>query len=193
MAIDVTAKKQAEEDAKIYQERLSLALEATADGIWDWNDGDCYYSPRWEMLLGYEPGTVQRSLDAFISLLHPEDIPGMKSNINLYFMSGLDAPEDYRAEFRMKCADGSYKWILSKGKVIEKYEDGTPKRVIGTHTDIDAKKRAEIAIDEELERHIDQWSEQNKVFKEQQEKKLDKAISEFCDVHRELGVCKYGE
>jgi PAS domain S-box-containing protein len=193
VALDITPQRKAQEEAKRYQERLTLAMQATTDGIWDWNDGDCYYSPRWEQLLGYEPGTVERTLAGFLELLHPDDVVFMKENIEKYMVSGSVETDDYNAEFRMFCADGSYKWILSKGKVIERYEDGSPKRVIGTHTDIDTQKREELAIDKELEKHIEVWSEQNKVFKEQQEKKMDRAISEFCDVHKQLGVCKYGE
>jgi len=191
IAIDITDKKKNEADLKKYHERLALALQATSDGIWDWDDGDCYYSPRWETLLGYSPGTVENTLEGFLNLLHPDDVPIMKKNIEGYMLGRKPVRNDYKAEFRMLCKDGKYKWILSKGKVVERNEDGLPKRIIGTHTDIDARKRVELEMNAELEKHLDTWSEELKEFKQQQAEKIDTALEGFCDQHKRYGICKY--
>lgn len=188
VAMEITDKKKSENELKKYHERLSLALQATADGIWDWTPDYMYYSPRWETLLDYEPGTISQTVEGGLNLLHPEDRP----KVQQCFEDMIEGKKNTLFfEFRMRCKNGNYKWLLSKGKIIEKHDDGTARRIIGTHTDINQRKMAETEIGRQLEKHIDEWSESNKVFNEQQKIKLDAAIEGFCDQHKRQGqgVC----
>jgi PAS domain S-box-containing protein len=137
------------------EERLKLALEAANDGLWDHNlqTNSTYHSPRWFTMLGYEPGEFPQSLNTWISLLHPDDKGYVLSKMEEY----LDKGGEYNLEFRMKTKNGEYRWIHSRGKIVEWDQNGKPIRMLGTHTDITDRKRAEESIrrmNEELERRV---------------------------------------
>ncbi len=119
-----------------------LALEGTGAGIWDWNllTGEQSHSPRWEELIGYQGGELTRGYFEFISRVHPDDIAALDTAI----ADCLDghAPA-YTAELRMRCKDGSWKWLASKGMIVSRDAQGAPTRMIGTHIDITQRKQAE--------------------------------------------------
>ena len=146
-ARDVTEQKRAEEELVKSEERLRLTLEATNDGIWDWDikSGDEILSQRWYTMLGYEPGEFKGSFEAWKALIHPDDIESVEWTV----LSHLEKCTDYsNLEFRMKTKSGNWKWIHSRGCVVERDEFGRPARMVGTHTDIDERKKTEIALKE---------------------------------------------
>jgi diguanylate cyclase (GGDEF)-like protein/PAS domain S-box-containing protein len=122
-----------------------MALEGSGVGVWDWNmvTGAQTHSRQWEEMLGYPAGTFTHGYKDFENLVHPDDIAMVQAAANAY-MDG-HTPE-YSADFRMRCKDGSWKWILARGMVVERDLIGTPLRMIGTHTDISERKRAEEAL-----------------------------------------------
>ncbi|MBD3307354.1 response regulator [candidate division KSB3 bacterium] len=137
------------------EKRLKLALEAANEGLWDFNPqtGDTYYSPRWFTLLGYAPDQFLHHNDTFLQLIHPEDRPIIEALSDYH--QALGATHD--VEFRMKSADGDYRWISSKGKTVELDEQGRTVRIVGTHTDITRRKNAEQELkrlNEELEQRV---------------------------------------
>ena len=129
------------------QERLRLTLEATNDGIWDWNPKthEIYVSPRWFTILGYEPDAFPHTYQTFQQLLHPKD----KDRLDHFFCNQLKRKKTFSIEFRMKANDGNWIWIESRGKTMAWDENGNAVRVMGTHTDISERKLSEI----ELYRH----------------------------------------
>jgi len=140
MYADISQRKHAEED-------LKRILDATDDGIWDYNlvTGEFRYSDRWAEMLGFTQGEVS-NLGCFCdSNTHPEDVERFRRALADYLEGHT---ESYAIEFRLKTKDGGYKWIYSRGKVVEWNRDGRPVRVIGAHTDISEKKRAEEALRE---------------------------------------------
>ncbi len=122
-----------------------MALEGSGVGVWDWNlaTGAQTHSRHWEEMLGYSAGDLTHGYRDFETLVHPDDIAMVQAAANAY-MDGLSA--EYSADFRMRCKDGSWKWILSRGMVVERDLIGSPLRMIGTHTDISERKRAEEAL-----------------------------------------------
>ncbi len=124
------------------EERLRLALEATNEGLWDWSvgEGTLYLSPVWWRMLGYEPREGLQSLATFQTLVHPEDLQRVMGNLEAYWANTLD---DFHPEFRMRAADGGWRWILARARVVERDGDGHPLRMIGTHTDVTDRRRAE--------------------------------------------------
>lgn len=130
-----------EQEIKTVTERLNLAIDGSNDGIWDWdiNNNKVYFSPRWKEMLGYKDEELENSFDTFVSLQHPEDTSRVSELLNKYLQGETDV---YEVEFRMKCKDGSYKWILSRGVALRD-EQGNPYRMAGSHTDIDKRKKAE--------------------------------------------------
>jgi len=119
-----------------------LALEGSGVGVWDWDiaTGEQTHSPHWEEMLGFRAGELKKGYEVFEALVHPDDLAMVQTAARTY-MEGR-APE-YSVDFRMRCKDGSWKWILTRGMVVERDARGVPLRMIGTHTDISERKRAE--------------------------------------------------
>ncbi len=132
------------EDSKA-KERLHLFMEASFDGLWDWKikTGETYVSPSYYQMLGYEPSDLAANVDAlFIGLLHPDDREPTLSLVH----KQLSSTGHYDIELRMRCHDGTYKWINSRGKLVERDAQGAPSRAIGTHTDITERKLHELNL-----------------------------------------------
>jgi PAS domain S-box-containing protein len=125
-----------------YLERLKLALEATSDALWDWHipSGKAYFSERYYTMLGYEPNELPPGYETWKMLLHPEDKKETIRRIQQHIQSGSDT---YGEEFRLRMKTGKWLWVLGRGKVIERDVRGIPIRMVGTHIDIDRRKRAE--------------------------------------------------
>jgi PAS domain S-box-containing protein len=126
------------------QERLRLTMEATNDGIWDWNPitNDIYFSPRWFTLLGYQPDIFPHTYETFQQLLYPDD----KNRLDHFFCNQLESKKSFSIAFRMKTNDSHWLWVESRGKVMEWDESGKAKRVMGTLSDISERKAAETEL-----------------------------------------------
>jgi len=148
---DITEGKKAEERLRISEERLSLAMEATSDGLWDRNiaSGEVFYSPRWYSMLGYEPYEFPATFAVFSDLIHPDDRKRVIRELHNSVERGIGT---YEIEFRLRAKNGDYRWILSRGKVVEKDEEGNPLRFIGTHIDITDRIRYEERLRESEEK-----------------------------------------
>lgn len=142
MALDITERKAAQEALSRSEERLRLAFEGTTDGHWDWNlaNDDAYYSPRCFTMLGYEPDSLRASIETWHMLMHPDDAGKARSVLNDYLEQRIPA---YTQEFRLRCADGSWRWMLSRGKIVEWTADGKPTRMTGTLSDVTERRREE--------------------------------------------------
>ena len=142
---DVTERIRAEQSLRLSEERWSFALEGSRDGVWDLDleTGEVFYSHRWKEMLGYSDEDIGSQKEDWAVLIHPEDRARANERTKLFL--GGEVPE-YVLEHRVRCKDGSYKWILARGKVLRWRPDGTPARVLGTHTDITEWKRAEEAL-----------------------------------------------
>lgn len=146
----------AEGELAASEHRRHLALEAVGDGVWDWDTStnQVAYSLRWKSMLGYRDHEISNSLDEWESRLHPEDREAVRTDLKRH----LDGETPfYSNEHRVRCKDGSYKWILDRGVVVSRGADNEPLRVIGTYTDISSRKEAEQALEEkknELDRYF---------------------------------------
>ncbi len=123
-------------------ERLDLALRSANQGMWDWDmrANEVVFNDVWYTMLGYEPGELPMTLETWKTLTHPEDLEVCQAEIARH-MTGATA--QYRAEHRLRCKDGSWRWILDVGEVTERDPDGRALRMVGVHIDIDAQKRSE--------------------------------------------------
>lgn len=148
----------AQEKLKVNDERWRLALESAGEGVWDWNipSGEVVYSKRWKEMLGYSEDEIPNKIGSWESLIYPLDKERTLSNIQSFLSVGN---KGYRNEFRMLCKDGSWKWILAQGAIVERDDKEKPVRIIGTHTDISETKRLEESvrnINEKLELRVEQ-------------------------------------
>lgn len=127
------------------EERWKFALEGAGDGIWDWNPqtDEALFSKRWCEMLGYAEHEFPSSGAAWVEHLHPDDKNHVLAVLQDYF-SGIHS--NYAVEFRMRCKNGAWKWILARGKLIRRDAEGRPSRLIGTHTDISEHKTSEFAL-----------------------------------------------
>ena len=136
-----------ENDASLWK----LALEGSGAGAWDWNleTGDQVHSRRWQEMLGYEYGEIVARNRSFVERIHPEDRERVEKSFNQY-LEGKTA--SYSTELRLRCKDGTWKWILTSGMVVRRSADGKPLRMIGTHVDIQERKEAEALLQQSEER-----------------------------------------
>ncbi len=146
--LDVTDQKRAEEALRESETRWQFALEGAGDGVWDWNaqTNEVFFSKQWKAMLGYEEHEIANALEEWDKRLHPEDREQAYADLQNHFIGKTPT---YINEHRLRCKDGSYKWILDRGKVVQWTEDGKPLRVIGIHSDITAHKQAEDALEKE--------------------------------------------
>ncbi|WP_306353879.1 PAS domain-containing protein [Flavobacterium sp. '19STA2R22 D10 B1'] len=139
---DVTEMKEQELKLKLSEERFQFALDATSEGIWDWDikAKTVFYSAQSMKILDFEYDDVIDTLEKWDDLIHPDDKLGYLRDIQQHLDNKTPF---YQNVQRVLNKNGQYKWILSKGKVMEYDEEGNPSRVIGTHQDITAQKEKE--------------------------------------------------
>ncbi|AKG22084.1 response regulator [Calothrix sp. 336/3] len=127
------------------EEQLKLALDAVEEGLWDWNlqTGEVYRSKHWFTILGYEPDELTKDIKARNSLIHPDDRSRMQKQL-IAHIHGKNPV--YEAEIRLLTKSGEWKWILDRGKVVNRDRRGKPLRMVGTHLDISDRKQAEEAL-----------------------------------------------
>ncbi|ERT09448.1 diguanylate cyclase domain protein [Lyngbya aestuarii BL J] len=124
------------------EERWQLLLKGTGDGIFDWNvqTGDAFISTLLKGMLGYTDGEIENCFEAWKNLLHPDDRDRVLTTLYSYLKRQI---YEYQIEYRLRCKDSSYKWILARGQAVWA-EDNTPLRMIGFHQDISARKQDEL-------------------------------------------------
>ncbi len=125
--------------------RWQFALDGAEQGVWDWSiqSGELFFSDRCKALLGYENGDLELTLHTGAALLHPDDIDHALADIQRH-RNGDDGL--LLSENRVRCKDGSYRWIQARGKVIEWDKGRRPLRMIGTFTDVTARRTAEAQL-----------------------------------------------
>ena len=129
------ARQQSDDALRQSEERYQLAMDAASDGLWDWNviDEKIYFSPRYQTILGYQPGELVGTPSAWRRMIHPQD---KTDTVAFYHEQFAGSDVSFQSEFRMKRKDGSYANVRTKGKVVFRDDKGEPLRVIGTLVDI---------------------------------------------------------
>lgn len=140
--MDVTESKRVEETLRENEQRLQLMVEGARLGTWDWDirTNEIQYNDRWAAMLGYTLEEVQNSKTHWNSRVHPEDLITNLKEVQAH----LDGKTDfYESVFRVMHKDGSWVYVLDRGKVVEWSDNGRPLRMIGTHSDITKEKLSE--------------------------------------------------
>jgi len=128
-------------------ESLQLAIATSGTGVWDRDipSGRIVYSAAWKAMLGFADHEIGDTIDESYTRVHPDDLHHVRATILAHFNNLTPA---YQVEHRLRCKDGSYKWVLSRGKVVARDRNGKALRMTGTTTDISAT----AALSEELRR-----------------------------------------
>lgn len=123
---------------------LSQILEATSGGVWDWNiqTGDAVFSPRYCSMLGYSPEEFADAYKSWKELVHPDDF----DRVHQEHMDHFHHNKEFSIEFRMLEKSGNWHWIHARGILIERDGEGNPLRMVGTHTDIQERKLADLKL-----------------------------------------------
>ncbi len=156
MSRDISERLKAEKNLMESEARWHFALEGAGDGIWDWNlkTSEVYFSTQWKTMLGYSESEIGNTIDDCINLVHPDDLPKRLNELDRHLNGETKI---YENEHRKRCKDGSYKWILDRGKVLVMTSDEKPLRIIGTQTDITSQKE----LEDQLRKAIDKEKELN--------------------------------
>jgi PAS domain S-box-containing protein len=138
-------RRRVEARLKISDERLRLALDSTQIGIFELNvaSGHVYYSAGLWSMLGYEPARMAATLDAWHSLVHPDDLPLYRRRGDSQ-LNGVESFID--PEYRVRARHGEWRWVYVRSKSVALTPQGRPSRIIGTVQDITARREAEQAL-----------------------------------------------
>ncbi|NRD20330.1 PAS domain-containing sensor histidine kinase [Winogradskyella eckloniae] len=136
-------------DEAFEDKKHQVALEISKVGIWDWDikTNKVTYSKESKEIIGYAADELKNTADAWNNKIHSDDKESYFSGFKSHLKGEIDF---YENEYRIKCKNGSYKWILHKGKVVEHDHNGKPSRIIGTHTDITNLKSTEEKLNQNL-------------------------------------------
>ncbi|MHB8690939.1 MAG: putative bifunctional diguanylate cyclase/phosphodiesterase [Solirubrobacteraceae bacterium] len=126
------------------EERYALAVRAANDGIWDWDleTGRIYFSPRWHAILGRSEPQGDESLELWLELVHADDVERLRASIDLHLVGQTSHLE---SEHRMRHADGSWRWVLTRGLAI-RGPTGRATRMAGSLSDINDRRDAELRL-----------------------------------------------
>ncbi len=143
LAQDTSIPLEAERRLAKSRERLDLVLQATRMAIWDWDveNGSLVLDSPLETVDTLPPG-VPLPDSIWPTLTHPDDWARQTRHWRAHFAGHL---EMYQCDWRIKCADGSYRWIRSRGRVVDWSADHRPLRVVGCYLDIHEEKEKELA------------------------------------------------
>jgi two-component system, cell cycle sensor histidine kinase and response regulator CckA len=138
----VNRRARAEANLAASEARLDRVIAGAQLGLWDRDvaSGHLTFNRRWTEMLGYQIEEIEPHERSWQKLIHPEDLSRVTEALNAHLQG--QAPF-YETEHRLRTKDGGWKWVLTRGSVVERDPDGRPLRVSGTHIDLTDRKRAE--------------------------------------------------
>ncbi|MBD3219774.1 PAS domain-containing protein [bacterium] len=132
----------ARQELQLSHERLHLVLEGAELGLWDWNaeTGEVVFNERWAEMLGLSLADLEPSIDEWKQRVHPDDLEPTLAAVQAH----LDGETGvYESLHRLRHRDGSWRWVLDRGRVVQRTDDGRPLRVTGTHLDMTERQTIE--------------------------------------------------
>ncbi|WP_316632263.1 PAS domain-containing protein [uncultured Flavobacterium sp.] len=153
---DISDLKAQELKVKISEERFRFALETSNSGIWDWDlkANTVYYSPQSLKILEQDSSHVFKSPEHWEEIIHPDDLEKYHKVLDDHFEKKTSFYENFH---RVLTSNNKYKWVLNRGKVVERDANGQVLKVIGTHTDVSSQKEKEL----ELMKKMEYYNEKN--------------------------------
>lgn len=148
---EISDRKKIEEALRKSEERYALVVEASEQGIWDWNvvTNEVYFSKQWKKQIGYEEHEFANDFGNWVEHLHPDEKEFCQKAVSSFLENPV---EHFVLEFRFRHKDGSYRWIHNKAASL-KNSEGKVIRMYGSHNDITERKEAEDALRESEEKY----------------------------------------
>lgn len=149
---DITSNVSLTNELKKEQTRLANVIDSTALGSWEWDiqDGKTTFNERWAEIIGYTLAEISpTTMETWASLVHPDDLLESNALIQKHLSGEID---HYYCEVRMKHKDGHWIWVLDRGRVTSRSDDGTPLFMYGTHQDISQFKQLQNELQQAAER-----------------------------------------
>lgn len=142
---DISDRKKNEQALKASEELWQFALEGAGDGVWEYNfqTNEVFFSKQYKKMLGYQDNEFENIFSEWQSRIHPDDLQIINQTDREYEQKKI---KNHQREYRIKHKNEYYIWILDRGMIISYSDDGKPKRIIGTHTDITERKLSEQAL-----------------------------------------------
>ncbi len=140
---DITANRKLERELNQTRERLTLAFEATNDGLWDWETASnaVYVSPRWAEILGYHHDELSLDFQAWKAMVHPQDAENILHTLS--HMQKCNGPTNTETEMRVRTKEGRWKWMLARFMIASRDQECKPLRIVGAFMDITSRKKME--------------------------------------------------
>ncbi len=145
--LDISRRKAMEIELIRSEQRWQFALEGSGSGVWDWEvqTGEVFFTKEWRAFLGYRPDELSGRIEQWRQRVHPDDWQMVQMKLELHLL-GLS--DHYEAEYRLRCRDGSYKWVQNRGMVVSRDAGNRALRMIGTQLDISERRQAEEMLRE---------------------------------------------
>lgn len=177
------AKAQADRARQRDRDRAELAARAAGLGLWDWDldTGRVHIDDRWAGQIGYSRDEFEGTWQAWKEMIHPEDLGWVRATQEASYREG----GTLTCEYRMRTKDGEWRWMLCLGNVLERTDDGRPRRVTGAHLDITDQKDAEETL-RRSEARLRRLAARLEAIREEERK----AIAQ--EIHDELGQALTG-
>lgn len=144
---DVTDMASIKATLELQSERMRYAFSAARDGIWDWNaeDDTVYYSPRYLSMVGYTEKNFPPDVSSWLDHIHPEERPEVE-RLQRSCLASPEHGDSFESIYRFRTAEGSWRWILGRGKVVKRDATGKGVRAVGVHTDITELRHAQESL-----------------------------------------------
>jgi len=145
--LDITERETLEEVSLRHTLRLRQVLDVTGAGVWDWQIGsDVVIQGRsWLFMLGLDEDQASKPMSAFVDLIHPRD----RDHVRASLRASLAGQASFASEYRMNRSDGSQVWVEARGDVVERDASGRAKRMLGSLSDITARREAAVALNDQ--------------------------------------------
>jgi diguanylate cyclase (GGDEF)-like protein/PAS domain S-box-containing protein len=145
---DIGQRKHAERELTESRQRLANIVWGTGVGTWEWNvqTGEARFNERWAELIGYQLDELEPiSIATWQQVCHPEDFERSEQALKQHFAGKT---KHYEAEVRVRHRDGHWIWVLDRGRLVSRTDDGKPEWMVGTHLEITERKLAEQRLEQ---------------------------------------------
>ena len=147
VGLDITQKKLLEKEMtaalnalRISEERWAFAIEGSGDSVYDCDiaNGKVQIASRWKQMLGYSDEEIGDDVSEWSGRIHPDDTKSVMATVEEVLKGQI---RGYDGEYRLRHKNGHYLWVLDRGMVVQRDENATPLRMVGTHTNITQRKQ----------------------------------------------------